>query len=56
MIKDPTDVSAVTFRVQCYIDTGDYQKAKETCLLLAKEIKEPFFEKIKAAQKGEASS
>lgn len=52
MIKDPTDIMAVTFRVQCCIDIGDYAQAEEVCRLLSDEIKEPLLEKIAEAKSG----
>ena len=52
MIKDPTDIMAVTFRIQCYIDIGSYDEAEQICSLLSKEIKEPLLEKIKEAKTG----
>lgn len=53
MIKDPTDIMAVTFRIQCYIDIGNYEEAEGVCNLLTKEVKETFLEKIKKAKSGE---
>lgn len=50
MIKDPTDILAVTFRVQCCIDIGKYEEAEEICNLLTEEIKKPLLEKIKGAK------
>lgn len=52
MIKDPTDIMAVTFRVQCCIDIGDYTQAEEVCRLLSNEVKEPLLEKIAEAKSG----
>ena len=52
MIKDPTDIMAVSFRVQCYMDTGNYTEAEELCRLLTKEIREPMLEKIAEAKSG----
>lgn len=52
MIKDPTDIMAVTFRVQCCIDIENYTEAEEICNLLTKEIKEPLLEKIAKAKRG----
>lgn len=52
MIKDPTDIMAVTFRVQCCIDIENYTEAEEICNLLAKEIKEPLLDKIAKAKSG----
>lgn len=54
MIKDPTDLVAVTFRVQCCIDIGDYAEAERICGLLSKEVREPMLEKIKQAKAGGA--
>lgn len=52
MIKDPTDIMAVTFRIQCCIDVGKYDEAEEICNLLSKEVKEPLLEKITQAKSG----
>lgn len=52
MIKDPADIMAVTFRVQCCIDIGDYTQAEEVCRLLSDEIREPLLEKIAQAKSG----
>ena len=46
MIKDPTDITAVTFRIQCCVDMGNYAEAEELCSLLTKEVREPLLEKI----------
>lgn len=52
MIKDPTDIMAVTFRIQCYIDTENYAEAEDLCTLLTKDIREPLLEKIAEAKAG----
>lgn len=52
MIKDPTDIVAVTFRAQCYIDTGNYDEAEQLCNLLSKEMRESLLEKINEAKGG----
>lgn len=52
MIKDPTDIMAVTFRIQCYIDTENYDEAQELCNLLNKEIRQPLLEKISQSKSG----
>ncbi len=52
MIKDPTDIMAITMRVQCYIDTGNYEEAENVCNLLTKEVREPMLEKINEAKHG----
>lgn len=51
-IKDPTDITAVTLRIQCYIDIENYTEAEEVCNLLSKEIKEPLLKKITEARSG----
>jgi tetratricopeptide (TPR) repeat protein len=52
MIKDPTDLAAVTFRVQCYIDIGNFDEAEQVCALLTGELREPLLEKISKAKSG----
>lgn len=52
MIKDPSDIAAVTFRIQCYIDIGNYSEAEQMCNLLTDEIKKPLLEKISEAKSG----
>ncbi len=52
MIKDPTDIMAVTFRIQCYVDIGNYDEAEQMCNLLTREIKEPLLEQIQKAKLG----
>lgn len=54
MIKDPTDLAAVTFRIQCYADIEEYDEAEQLCNLLTSEIKEPLLEKIREARAGGA--
>ncbi|MDR2492226.1 MAG: tetratricopeptide repeat protein [Coriobacteriales bacterium] len=56
MIKDPTDILAVTLRVQCYADIGSYAEAEELCGLLSKEMQEPLLEKINEAKVGGGDS
>lgn len=52
MIKDPTDIMAVTFRIQCYIDMENYEEAEQLCGLLTKEMREPLLEQINTARAG----
>lgn len=52
MIKDPTDLIAVTFRIQSYLDIGEYGEAEQMCNLLTKEIREPLLKKIEEAKTG----
>lgn len=54
MIKDPTDLVAVTFRIQCCIDIGDYAEAERICRLLSAEVRKPFLEQIEQAKSGGA--
>ena len=51
-IKDPTDLAAVSFRVQCYIDMEDYDNAEQLCSLLTEELKKPLIEEINKARAG----
>ena len=50
MIKDPSDMAAVTFRIQCYMDIGQYEEAEQLCNLLANELRKPLLEKIEEAR------
>ena len=50
MIKDPSDMAAVTFRIQCYMDIGQYDEAEQLCNLLANELRKPLLEKIEEAR------
>jgi tetratricopeptide (TPR) repeat protein len=51
-IKDPTDIMAVTFRIQCYIDIKNFDEAEGLCNLLTKEMRESLLEKIAEAKSG----
>lgn len=51
-IKDPTDLAAVSFRVQCYIDMKEYDNAEKLCSLLSDELKNPLLEEINKAKTG----
>ncbi|EWM52147.1 tetratricopeptide repeat protein [Ruminococcus flavefaciens] len=52
MIKDPSDIAAVTFRIQCYTDIEQYGEAEQLCNLLTPEIKKSFLAKINEAKGG----
>lgn len=52
LIKDPSDLMALSFRVQCHIDLGEYDEAERLCDLLSDEFKKPLLEKIREAQTG----
>lgn len=52
MIKDPTDIMAITLRIQCYIDIENFAEAEEICNLLNKEVKKPLLNKIAQAKSG----
>lgn len=51
-VKDPTDLAAVSFRVQCYIDVKDFDNAEKLCSLLSDELKNPLLEEINKAKTG----
>ena len=54
-IKDPSDLMAMSFRVQCFIDIEEYDKAEKMCELLSDDMKKPLLEQIKEAKtKGES--
>ena len=51
-VKDPTDLAAVSFRVQCYIDVKDFDNAEKLCSLLSDELKNPLLEEINKTKTG----
>ncbi|MDR0514417.1 MAG: tetratricopeptide repeat protein [Coriobacteriaceae bacterium] len=52
MIKDATDLLAITFRIQLCLETGGYDEAEEICGLLAKEVREPLLKQIEELKSG----
>ena len=52
MIKDPTDMLAVSFRIQACIDLGRYDEAEQMCSLLNKDTRQPLMQKIQEAKGG----
>lgn len=49
-IKDPSDITLLTYRVQCYIDLGRYNEAREFCRNLSKTAREPLLKQIRDAE------
>lgn len=54
ILKDPTDLNAMTLRVRCLIDTEQYNEAEEKCSYLKKELQESLLEEINKARNGGA--
>ena len=52
VLRDPTDVTAVTYRIQCLTDMGRYKEAEELCELLSNDMKESFMKSIAEARSG----
>ena len=52
MIKDPTDMLAVSFRIQACIDLGRYDEAEQMCSLLNRDTRQPLMQKIQEAKGG----
>lgn len=52
MIKDPTDLLALNFRIQCHIDLGEFVQAEKLANLLSDKMRNPILEQIRAAQSG----
>ena len=50
MIKDPTDLAAVSYRIQCYIDLGEYAEAEQMTRLLSPEVRANLEKKIAEAK------
>ncbi|MGN1037214.1 MAG: tetratricopeptide repeat protein, partial [Ruminococcus sp.] len=56
VIKDPSDLSAVSYRVQCYIDLGEYSEARNYCHSLSESVRKPLLEQISRAESAEKES
>lgn len=52
MIKDPSDLMALSFRVQCLIDLGQFSEAEKLCGMLSDELAKPLMEQIVSAKAG----
>lgn len=52
-IEDPSDIQAMTYRVQCMIDLGMYNEAKKLCGYLSQAVKEPLLKRIHEAEDAE---
>lgn len=52
MIKDPSDLFALNFRIQCHIDLGEYDEAEKLCRLLSDDLKKPLMEQVEKAKSG----
>lgn len=52
MIKNPSDLFALSIRVQCHVDLGEYDEAEKLCLLLSDDLKRPLMEQINKARSG----
>lgn len=51
-IKDPGDMVAVTFRVRCHIDVGEYDEAEKVATLLAPDARKGVMEMIEKGRQG----
>lgn len=52
VLRDPADITAVTYRIQCLTDIGRYSEAEELCDLLSNDMKESFMKSIAEAKTG----
>lgn len=52
MIKDPSDMTAMSFRVQCHIDLGEYDEAEALCSILSEDMAAPLRSQIEEARNG----
>lgn len=52
MIKDPSDIMALSFRVQCHVDLGEFDEAEKLCKLLSDDLAKPLREQINEARSG----
>ncbi len=54
ILKDPTDLNAMTLRIRCLIDTEQYDEAIEKSSYLRKELQDELLEEINKARNGGA--
>lgn len=52
IIKDPSDVLAHSYRIQCHIEIGEYDEAERLTMLLAEKARQPMLDSIKKARQG----
>lgn len=52
ILRDPSDLSAVTYRIQCLVDMGRYDEAEQLCDLLSTEMKEECMKSIHDSRSG----
>ena len=52
MIKDPSDLFALNFCIQCHIDLGEYDEAEKLCRLLSDDLKKPLMKQVEKAKSG----
>lgn len=52
MIKDPSDMMALTYRVQCHLDLGQFDEAEKLCNLLTDDVARSLREQINEARSG----
>lgn len=52
MIKDPSDMMALSFRVQCHVDLSEFDEAEKLCKLLSDDLAQPLREQINEARSG----
>lgn len=52
VFRNPSDVSAVAYRIRCHIDIGEYEVARELSTLLAPEARKRIVELIETKEQG----
>lgn len=52
MIKDPSDMMALSFRVQCHVDLGEFDEAEKLCKLLSDDLAQSLRNQINEARSG----
>lgn len=52
MIKDPSDMLALSLRVQCHVDLGEFDEAENLCKLLSDDMAKPLRLQIDKAKSG----
>lgn len=52
VIKDPSDVMAHTYRIQCHVELGEYDEAEKLTMVLSSKVRQPLLDLINKARQG----
>ena len=50
MLEDPTDYLSAAYRIRCYIDLGDYEKAEQLCSCMPNDMQDTLMQELRKAK------